>query len=108
MFASLLGYTVPDWALWIAPALGTIMYGWGGWPFLTGAKNEIKSRAPGMMLLISLGITVAFFASWTATLGIVDSQLEFWWELAMLVVIILLRHLIEMRSLEQTTSALDS
>lgn len=108
MFASLLGYTVPGWALWIAPALGTVMYAWGGWPFLTGAKDEIKGRAPGMMLLISLGITVAFFASWAATLGIIDQELEFWWELALLVVIMLLGHWIEMRSLEQTTSALDS
>ncbi|WP_022871053.1 heavy metal translocating P-type ATPase [Yaniella halotolerans] len=108
MFASLLGYTVPDWSLWISPLLGTVMYAWGGWPFLTGAKEEIKARQPGMMLLISLGITVAFFASWAATLGIIEPELEFWWELALLVVIMLLGHWIEMRSLEQTTSALDS
>lgn len=108
MFGHLLGYSVPDWALWIAPLLGTVMYIWGGWPFLTGAVSEIKARAPGMMLLISLGITVAFLASWAATLGVVDPELEFWWELAMLVVIMLLGHWIEMRSLEQTTSALDS
>lgn len=108
MFASLLGYTVPGWSLWISPLLGTVMYAWGGWPFLTGAKDEIKARQPGMMLLISLGITVAFFASWAATFGIIDQELEFWWELALLVVIMLLGHWIEMRSLEQTTSALDS
>ena len=108
MFASLLGYEVPGWAMWIAPALGTIMYFWGGWPFLTGGLSEIRARAPGMMLLISLGITVAFLASWAATLGIVHHDLEFWWELAMLVVIMLLGHWIEMRSLAQTTSALDS
>ena len=108
MFGHLLGYTVPDWALWVAPLLGTVMYFWGGWPFLTGAVGEIKARAPGMMLLISLGITVAFIASWAATLGLVAFDLEFWWELALLVVIMLLGHWIEMRSLEQTTSALDS
>lgn len=84
------------------------MYFWGGWPFLTGAVSEIRSRAPGMMLLIGLGITVAFLASWAATLGIVHRELEFWWELALLVVIMLLGHWIEMRSLEQTSSALDS
>ena len=61
-----------------------------------------------MMLLISLGITVAFLASWAATLGLVAADLEFWWELALLIVIMLLGHWIEMRSLEQTTSALDS
>lgn len=108
MFGQLLGYAVPDWASWISPLLGTVMYFWGGWPFLTGAISEIKSRAPGMMLLIGLGITVAFFASWAATLGLVHHELEFWWELALLVVIMLLGHWIEMRSLEQTTSALDS
>lgn len=108
MFGQLLGYSVPDWTSWISPLLGTVMYFWGGWPFLTGAISEIKSRAPGMMLLIGLGITVAFFASWAATLGLVHHELEFWWELALLVVIMLLGHWIEMRSLEQTTSALDS
>lgn len=108
MFGHLLGYTVPGWALWISPLLGTLMYFWGGWPFLTGAVSEIRSRAPGMMLLIGLGITVAFLASWAATLGIVHRELEFWWELALLVVIMLLGHWIEMRSLEQTSSALDS
>ena len=61
-----------------------------------------------MMLLIGLGITVAFLASWAATLGLVHHELEFWWELALLIVIMLLGHWIEMRSLAQTTSALDS
>lgn len=108
MFGMLLGYDVPGWATWIAPVLGTVMYGWGGWPFLTGAWDELKSRKPGMMLLIALAITVAFFASWAATLGLVHHELEFWWELALLIVIMLLGHWIEMRSLAQTTSALDS
>lgn len=108
MFAMLLGYSVPAWSTWIAAVLGTVMYVWGGSPFLTGAVSEIKTRAPGMMLLIALGITVAFFASWAATLGLIHHELEFWWELALLVVIMLLGHWIEMRSLAQTTSALDS
>ena len=108
MFGHLLGYTVPEWGIWVAAALGTVMYVWGGRPFLTGAVEEIRARTPGMMLLISLGISVAFFASWAATLGLVGQDLEFWWELALLVVIMLLGHWIEMRSVEQTTSALDS
>lgn len=108
MFGMLLGYDVPAWAVWIAPVLGTVMYGWGGWPFLTGAVSEVRARQPGMMLLIALGVSVAFLASWAATLGIVHHELEFWWELALLVVIMLLGHWIEMRSLSQTTSALDS
>ncbi|MBU20786.1 heavy metal translocating P-type ATPase [Microbacterium sp.] len=108
MFAMILGYAVPDWALVVAPVLGTVMYAWGGWPFLSGAISELRSRTPGMMLLIGLAITVAFFASWGATLGILDHALEFWWEPALLIVIMLLGHWIEMRSLAQTTSALDS
>ena len=108
MFAMLLGYPVPGWGSWLAAVLGTVMYGWGGRPFLTGAWSELKSRTPGMMLLIALAITVAFVASWAATLGLVHHELEFWWELALLIVIMLLGHWIEMRSLAQTTSALDS
>ena len=61
-----------------------------------------------MMLLIGLAITVAFLASWGASLGLLHHELEFWWELALLVVIMLLGHWLEMRSLAQTTSALDS
>nr|WP_271396213.1 heavy metal translocating P-type ATPase [Neomicrococcus lactis] len=109
-FAHILGYSLPDaeWTHWVSPILGTIMYVWGGKPFLTGAVDEIKARKPGMMLLIALAITVAFLASWGASLGILDHELNFWWELALLVVIMLLGHWIEMRSLAQTTSALDS
>ena len=110
MFAHLVGYPLPDaaWVWWVSPILGTIIYFWGGQPFLTGAISEIRSRQPGMMLLIGLGITVAFIASWGATLSLLDHELNFWWELALLVVIMLLGHWIEMRSLAQTTSALDS
>ncbi|MDT0156027.1 copper-translocating P-type ATPase [Microbacterium sp. ARD32] len=108
MFGMILGYQVPGWARWIAPILGTVMYVWGGRPFLTGAVSELRSRKPGMMLLIGLAITVAFLASWGASLGILHHELEFWWELALLIVIMLLGHWLEMRSLAQTTSALDS
>lgn len=110
MFAHLVGYRLPDapWVWWVSPVLGTVVYFWGGWPFLTGAISEIRSRKPGMMLLIGLAITVAFIASWGASLHLLDHELNFWWELALLVVIMLLGHWIEMRSLAQTTSALDS
>ncbi|MGD7789128.1 heavy metal translocating P-type ATPase [Propionibacteriaceae bacterium Y1700] len=110
MFAHLIGYGLPEaaWVWWVSPVLGTVMYFWGGWPFLTGAVSEIRSRKPGMMLLIGLAITVAFLASWGASLHLLDPELNFWWELALLVVIMLLGHWIEMRSLAQTTSALDS
>ncbi len=110
MFAMILGYTAPEFpgARWVSPLLGTVMYFWGGRPFLTGAVSEIRSRAPGMMLLIGLAITVAFVSSWGASLGVLNHQLDFWWELALLIVIMLLGHWIEMRSLAQTSSALDS
>lgn len=110
MFAMLLGYRLPDatWVGWVAPVLGTVMYFWGGWPFLSGAVAEIRALKPGMMLLIALAITVAFIASMGASLGLLDHQLDFWWELALLIVIMLLGHWVEMRSLAQTTSALDS
>ncbi|ORM37565.1 heavy metal translocating P-type ATPase [Williamsia sp. 1135] len=110
MFAMLVGYELPDSeaVTWISPILGTVMFAWGGRPFLTGAVSEVRSRAPGMMLLIALAITVAFVASWGASVELLDHQLDFWWELALLIVIMLLGHWIEMRSLAQTTSALDS
>ncbi|MCB0911734.1 MAG: heavy metal translocating P-type ATPase [Propionibacteriaceae bacterium] len=108
MFAMLVGYEVPPGLVWVAPVLGTVIYAWGGSPFLAGALSEVRSRRPGMMLLIGLAITVAFLASWGATLGLLDHSLEFWWELALLVVIMLLGHWLEMRSLAQTTNALDS
>ncbi|GHE12162.1 heavy metal translocating P-type ATPase [Klenkia taihuensis] len=110
MFASIVGYPLPGvtWVEWVSPLLGTVIYLWGGRPFLTGAVSEIRARQPGMMLLVALAITVAFVASWAATLSLVRHGLDFWWELALLVVIMLLGHWLEMRSLAQTASALDS
>lgn len=110
MFANLIGYSLPEtsWVPWVSPVLGTVIYFWGGWPFLTGAVDEIRHRQPGMMLLIGLAISVAFGASWLSSLGVLPHTLDFWWELALLVVIMLLGHWVEMRSLAQTTSALDS
>ncbi|KQU07197.1 ATPase [Rhodococcus sp. Leaf7] len=110
MFAMILGYSLPhsSWIGWVSPVLGTVMFVWGGSPFLTGAVSEIRGRTPGMMLLIALAITVAFVSSLGASVGLLDHQLDFWWELALLIVIMLLGHWIEMRSLAQTTSALDS
>jgi Cu2+-exporting ATPase len=110
MFANILGYPLGGglFSAGISPVLGTVMYVWGGKPFLTGAVSEVKAQKPGMMLLIALGITVAFIASWGASLGVLSEQLEFWWELALLIVIMLLGHWIEMRSLAQTATALES
>lgn len=110
MFAMILGYELPGVSAlsYVSPVLGTVMFFWGGWPFLTGAVDEIRRRKPGMMLLIGLAITVAFVASMGASVGLLDHALDFWWELALLIVIMLLGHWIEMRSLAQSASALES
>lgn len=110
MVAELLGYGVPEFtgSSWIPPVLGTIIFFYGGTPFLQGGWSELKSRQPGMMLLIAMAITVAFVASWVTTLGIGGFDLDFWWELALLVVIMLLGHWLEMRALGAASSALDA
>ncbi|WP_051297551.1 heavy metal translocating P-type ATPase [Brevibacterium album] len=110
MFAGLIGYGLPDlaWVPWVSPVLGTVIYVWGGRPFLSGGLAEIRERKPGMMLLIALAITVALLSSWGASLHLLSHELDFWWELALLVVIMLLGHWLEMRSLARTGSALDS
>jgi Cu2+-exporting ATPase len=108
MFADLLGYSLPPGTAWISPVLGTVIFFYGGWPFLTGAWSELRARQPGMMLLIALAITVAFGASAATSLDIGGVDLDFWWELALLVVIMLLGHWLEMRALGQASSALDA
>jgi Cu2+-exporting ATPase len=108
MFSALLGYHLPPGTGWISPALGTVVFFYGGWPFLTGAIAEIRARQPGMMLLVSLAISVAFVASALTSLGVGGLDLDFWWELALLVVIMLLGHWLEMRALGQASSALDA
>ena len=110
MFSELLGYPLPSgpWVPWVSPLLGSVIFFYGGAPFLTGAWSEIKQRQPGMMLLISLAITVAFIASWATTLKIGSFNLDFWWELALLIVIMLLGHWLEMRALGAASSALDA
>ncbi len=100
------GYTAPEFpgSDWIAPVLGTIVFVYGGSPFLKGAVQEIRDRQPGMMLLIGMAITVAFAASAATTLGWFD--LDFWWELAALITIMLLGHWMEMRAIGQARGAL--
>ncbi|MFI5712653.1 copper-translocating P-type ATPase [Kribbella sp. NPDC051620] len=110
MFSELLGYSRPEFAgaELIAPIVGTIIFLYGGQPFLRGGWSELKARQPGMMLLISMAISVAFVASWVTTLGIGGFDLDFWWELALLIVIMLLGHWLEMRALGAASGALDA
>ncbi|MFC8409783.1 copper-translocating P-type ATPase [Arthrobacter sp. NPDC057259] len=110
MFGHLLGYEPPQFpgSAWIPPVLGTVVFLYGGQPFLKGGVSELKSRKPGMMLLIAMAITVAFAASWATSLDLGGFDLDFWWELALLVVIMLLGHWIEMRALGSAQGALDA
>ncbi|TSD94649.1 heavy metal translocating P-type ATPase [Skermania sp. ID1734] len=110
MFAGLLGYHVPTSGVlsWVPPIIGTVVFCYGGMPFLSGGRRELQQRQPGMMLLIAMAITVAFVASWVTTLGIGGFDLDFWWELALLVVIMLLGHWLEMRALGAASGALDA
>jgi Cu2+-exporting ATPase len=102
-----LGFTPPGFAFseWIPPLFGTIIFFYGGLPFLQMAVPEIRNRQPGMMTLISLAIVVAFVYS-LAALFLPESE-TFFWELVTLIDIMLLGHWIEMRSVRQASSALD-
>ncbi|TVR26645.1 MAG: heavy metal translocating P-type ATPase [Nitriliruptor sp.] len=102
------GYTAPQFAgdQLLAPVLGSIIFFYGGWPFLAGAKAEIRPWQPGMMLLIAMAITVAYVASLATSLGLFDT--EIWWELALLIAVMLLGHWVEMRAVGQASGALEA
>ncbi|MDG4866596.1 copper-translocating P-type ATPase [Guyparkeria sp. 1SP6A2] len=87
-------------------ALSIAVFFYGGWPFLTGLVSEIRQRAPGMMTLIGLAISVAFLYSSAVVLGL--SGRVFFWELATLVDVMLLGHWIEMRSIMGASGALEA
>ncbi len=86
-------------------ALATFIYFYGGWPFLKGLKDELKEKNPGMMTLIAMAISVAYFYSSATVFGLEGS--DFFWELATLIDIMLLGHWIEMRSVLSASKALD-
>ena len=99
------GYSLDFWGMdLLGPVLGSLVFWWGGWPFLTGGVAELRARQPGMMLLISMAIVVAYGASMATSLDWLD--LEFWWELAALVTIMLLGHWQEMKAIGQAQGAL--
>ncbi len=106
MFADLVGYTRPAGTGWISPLFGTIVFVYGGAPFLKGAVDEARARLPGMMLLIGLAITVAYVASLATSLHIAAVDLDFWWELALLIDVMLLGHWLEMHAIGQAQGAL--
>jgi len=88
----------------VPPVLGTAVFVYGGLVFLRGGWRELRWRQPRMTLLISFAISVAFLTSAASEVGLLD--LEFWWELAALIAVMLLGHWQEMRALGITRGAL--
>ncbi|MCE7980317.1 MAG: heavy metal translocating P-type ATPase [Caldilinea sp. CFX5] len=101
------GFTMPAFpgSQWIGPLFAGVIFVYGGVPFLQMAIPELRNRQPGMMTLISLAITVAFVYS-IATLWI-DPMAGFFWEMALLIDVMLLGHWLEMRSVRQASGALN-
>ncbi|SEA40518.1 Cu2+-exporting ATPase [Thalassobacillus cyri] len=103
------GFLGVDWRFpfdqWILFGLSTIVFFYGGWPFLTGGISELKQKNPGMMTLIGLAIFVAYGYSSLVVFG--WSGKNFFWELATLIDIMLLGHWIEMRSIMGASNALE-
>ena len=96
---------------WLVAALATVLFVYGGWPFLRGAADEVRNRKPAMMTLVALGITTAYvYSMYAFAMGSVahdgGMHMDFFWELATLIVIMLLGHWIEMRAVMGAGDAL--
>ena len=102
------GFMMPEFpgSQWIAPLFSVIVFLYGGVPFIQMAIPEIQNRRPGMMLLVSLAISVSFVYSLAAIFANLGEG--FFWELVTLIDIMLLGHWIEMRSVRQASGALDA
>lgn len=105
MIQDFLGYSLNvPYNSYILLVLSSIVYFWGGWPFLKGFTTEIKQKSPGMMTLIAMAISVAYFYSAATVFGL--KGMDFFWELATLIVIMLLGHWLEMKSVLGASKAL--
>ena len=95
---------------WLVLILATILFIYGGQPFLSGAKMELKQKSPAMMTLIAMGITVAYIYSvYSFIANLLNPHthvMDFFWELATLIVIMLLGHWIEMNAVSNASNAL--
>lgn len=91
---------------WLVLALATVIYVYGGWPFLTGLVGELRRRQPGMMTLVAVAITAAYAYSVAVTLGLL-AGMDFFWELATLIDIMLLGHWLEMKSVAGASRSLE-
>lgn len=92
-------------SIYIPAILGLVIFVYGGLVFLRGAKRELANKQPGMMTLVAMAISVAFGYSLAVSVGIVNGM-DFWWELATLVTIMLLGHWLEMASVQNAQGAL--
>lgn len=108
LFQELFGYSAPRFpgSRFVSLILGSVIYWYGGWLFLKGAVDEVRGHRPGMMTLVALAISTAYFYSVAITLGLV-AGMPFYWELATLVTIMLLGHWMEMRAGGSAQSALN-
>lgn len=105
--------TFLPWSDYIVAVIGTIIFFYGGKPFFTGAKGELSEKKPAMMTLIAMGISVAYLYSIYAVvandiLHVTPMVTDFFWELATLIDIMLLGHWIEMDTVMNAGSAVDS
>jgi len=106
LIQSWLGYTWQfEGSNYVQFGLASLLFFYGGWPFLKGLVDEVKEKSPGMMTLIALAISVAFFYSSAVVFGL--SGKYFFWELASLIDIMLLGHWIEMKSVMGASRALE-
>lgn len=109
MFLSLVGIHIDiklPFAAYFLLGLSSVVFLYGGWPFLKGMFGEIREKQPGMMTLIAVGISTAYFYSGAVILGL--SGKDFFWEMATLIDIMLLGHWIEMKSVMGASNALDA
>jgi len=107
LFQQVFSYQAPAFpgSQWVSPVLSSIIYWYCGWVFLSGAVAELRASRPGMMTLVALAISTAYFYSLAITFGLVTGM-PFYWELATLVTIMLLGHWMEMRAIGTAQNAL--
>ncbi|MEW4423704.1 copper/silver-translocating P-type ATPase CopB [Enterococcus hirae] len=115
LFSPMMGMSFPfqvtfPGSNWVVLILATILFIYGGQPFLSGAKMELKQKSPAMMTLIAMGITVAYvYSVYSFIANLINPHthvMDFFWELATLIVIMLLGHWIEMNAVSNASDAL--
>lgn len=117
LFSPMMGMSFPfqvtfPGSNWVVLVLATILFVYGGQPFLSGAKMELKQKSPAMMTLIVMGITVAYvYSVYSFIANLITPHthvMDFFWELATLIVIMLLGHWIEMNAVSNASDALQT